>query len=172
MHNTQLKSLVKGKNLEFKKYYLINLNWINEYEKYYNYDIVEKELKNNQIIKNIKPDDKVLFNEKKVLLLIKNLPVDINLNININEKKNEYINDNQREPNIDSYFYENDKYLMFYNKFQLINEEMYDIIFGDIRYSVLNQLKNNCVQCIFYEGIIMIELSQYVTVINSYIIEV
>ena len=171
-HNVQLRLLIGSKIFEFKKYYLISEDWLNRYKNYFIYDNIAQQLQNNQIVKNLKPDDKDLFNEKKLVLLIKSLPIDINIELNKKEKLKEYVNNIQVEPNIDAYTYDYNKYLMYYNKFQIISLEMYDLIFDDVRHSRLNQLKNNFVNCIFYENIIIIELSKYINENDKYILEV
>ena len=174
LYDAQLRLLINCKNFEFKQYYLINEKWIYKFKDYYKYDNIANLLQKDEIINNVKYNDKVLFSGKNIISLIKSLPIEINIELNKKEKEkiNKYVNNNQIEPNVKSYNYENDNYLKYYDNFQIISEEMYNLIFEDDKHSILNQHKNNYVKCIFHDKIIMIELSKFMNEINKYILEV
>ena len=59
-------------------------------------------------------------------MLIKSLPININIELNKKEEEKikEYINNNQVEPIIEEYMYEYNKYLIYYNNFQIFSEEI------------------------------------------------
>ena len=178
LYNEQLKKFIFSK-VEFKNYYLINEDWLNKYKSYFNYDYLKNEFKNNQVLQNIinnlkinnVVDDNILFNEKRIALSCKQLPFKINVMINQKENNilSEFINNFQIEPYLENYFYKNEKYLMFYNKFEILTETIYNLIFKQDNY---NKHKNNYVQCLFLENIIMIKLSENITNINKFVLEV
>ena len=173
LENEVLRKTIYTKDInKFRNYYLVSEEWLNEYKKFYNYPILLNEfIKSaslNDVKNNIKPDDKLSFTEKRLCRLVKELP--LNLNINLNKKKNNFINNCQEEPNYAIYQYKNDNHLLYYNNFEIISEDIYNKFFGsNLR---LNRQKNNYVKCLFYEGFIMIELSPNVSNINDYAIEI
>ena len=178
LHNEYLKNLSFSKEFQFRKYYLVNGDYLNKFKKYFNYADLKNKFKQSQllgqIINNIKLnelDDKNLYNEKKIALYFKNLSIDMNKKLN--EKENsfgsEYIKNIQIEPNINIYQYENEKFLTFYKDFEILTEKMYNIIFKEVQ---SNLHRNNYAQCFFCDNIIMINLSIDLTGINKYILEV
>ena len=176
LENKILNKTLKTKDInKFRKYYLINRAWIEEYKKINEYNIALKAFEgNNNIINEINKvidNDKLLKSEKKLCSIIKNLPKDINLYYN---KKNfNFINNASMEPIIETYQFEKNNCFRYFNFFEIISEKIYNIIFGNSQsdFMNLNKQKNNYVNCIFYEGIIMIELSKYVSGLEFYTIE-
>ena len=67
--------------MKFTNYYLINEDWLNQYKTFFNYANLDKNLENNSFVKNIvnnssiinNANENILFNVKKVVLIIKNL---------------------------------------------------------------------------------------------------
>jgi hypothetical protein len=105
------------------------------------------------------------------VLIIKNLPSNINHYYNKIENNSQVnnINNNKIEPIIEKYYYESENFLCYYNKFEIISETMYNKIFKQAQNSTQ---KNNYVECLFCDRVIMIKLSQYVSGINGFILEV
>ena len=177
MQNEILKKSIKTDDINrFRKYYLISTNWLEEYRKIYEYNNLVKEFKkNNNFIKevgNLKPNEKLSFTEKKLCHLVKSLPPNFNYDYNI--QNYEFINNISIEPYIEVYQFEKYNSLLYFDKFELISEEIYNRLFGrgkltDIN---LNKQKNNYVSSIFFESILFVELSKNVTGIEDYVIEV
>jgi len=130
---------------------------------------VKNIVNNSSIINNANKN--ILFNVKKVVLIIKNLPSNINNYYNQIENNSQinYINNNQIEPYLETYYYKSDNFLCYYNKFEIISEAMYNKIFKQVHNSLQ---KNNYAECLFYNQVIMIKLSQYISGINRFILEV
>ena len=179
LYSYHLKRLISQKELKFSNYYLINEDWLNQYKIFFNYSNLKKNLENSLFIKDIinnsyninNTNENNLLNEKKIVLIIKKLPSDINNIYNQIENNSQvnYINNNQIEPFIETYYYKNDNFLCYFNKFEIISETMYNKIFRQIQN---NQQKNNYVECLFYNQVIMIKLSKYISGINEFILEV
>ena len=179
LYSYHLRRIISQNKLKFKNYYLINEDWLKQYKIFFNYANLYKNLEKSPFLKNIvnnscnvnNYNDINLLNEKKIVLIIKNLPSDINNYYNQieNNSKVNYINKNQIEPYIGKYYYKSDNFLCYFNKFEIINNTMYNKIFGQSQNS---QQKNNYVQCLFYDQVIMIKLPQNVSGINKFILEV
>ena len=181
LYYVQLKISLKQNKIEFKYYYLVNEESLkkfkNKYE--YKYDFIEKQLNNsspsNQIVNSIKSNKNYKdtnIDEKKLTLIIKSIPIDINIKFNLqdnNNDRNSFVNNEQIEPLINTYNYEYNKTLFYYNNFEIISESMYNKIF---KKDENNHQKNYYTKCLFFEKIIMVELSPYVSNINKYVLEV
>ena len=177
LENKILNKTLMTKDINnFRKYYLIDRTWIEQYKNINEYNNLIKALKGNKLVINeinqIIDNDKLLITEKKLCSIIKNLPKDIN--VNYNKKNFNFINNASIEPIIETYQFEANNFFEYFNSFVIISEKIYNKIFGNSQSDLmnLNKQKNNYVNCIFYEGIIMIELSKYVTGIEDYVIEV
>ena len=176
LENEILKKTIKTKNInKFRKYYLINANWLNQFKKLYEFDKLVKEVSKCpsiiNMVKNFKGEEKISFSEKTLCSLIKSLPSDIN--VSYNKKQFEFINNISIEPNNEIYQFQKNNSLYYFNNFEIISGEIYNRIFGNSHYNDidLNQQKNNYVNCIFYENWVMMELSFYASRIKDYVIE-
>ena len=177
LENEILKKAITTKNInKFRKYYLINADWLKKFKKIYGYDdLINNFSKSSLIInmvKDFKGEEKLFLSEKKLCSLIKSLPE--NININYNKRQFEFINNISIEPNNEIYQFQKDNRLVYFNNFEIISEQIYNRIFGNSHSNDinLNQQKNNFVNCIFFEKLIMIELSNYASGIKDYVIEV
>ena len=176
LENEILKRTLKTNNInKCRKYYLINTNWLKEFKNIYGYNNLLNEFAKCgpllEMVKNLKGDEKLSITEKQLCFLIKSLPLDINMNYN--KMQFDFIKNAQIEPNSELYQFQNNNFLNYYNNFEIISEQIYNRIFGNSQSNDinLNQQKNNYVNCIFFEDIIMIELSRYVSGIEDYVIE-
>ena len=176
LENENLKRILKTNNInKFRKYYLINTNWLKEFKNTYGYNNLLNEFTKCpslvEMVKNLKGDEKLSITEKRLCFLIKSLP--LNININYNKTHFDFIKNAQIEPSSELYQFQNNNFLNYYNNFEIISEEIYNRIFGNSQSKDINldQQKNNYVNCIFFEDIIMIELSRYVSGIEDYVIE-
>jgi len=85
------------------------------------------------------------LNDKKISLIIKNLPEEINVNYNkklFNIKKKEY----RETPNLIPFNYEsNDSSdgLFYYNNFEIVDKSIYDLLFGINSYSSFQKIIEN-----------------------------
>ena len=123
LYNQYLRALISQKELKFTNYYLINEDWLNQYKIFFNYTNLNKNLENNSFVKNIvnnssninNANENILFNVKKVVLIIKNLPSDINNYYNQIENNSQvnYINNNKIEPYLETYYYKSDNFLYY-----------------------------------------------------------
>ena len=177
LENEILKKAITTKNInKFRKYYLINADWLKKFKKIYGFEaLIDNFSKSSLIInmvKDFKGEEKLSLSEKKLCSLIKSLPE--NININYNKRQFEFINNISKEPNNEIYQFQKDNRLVYFNNFEIISEQIYNRIFGNSHSNDinLNQQKNNFVNCIFFEKIIMIELSNYASGIKDYVIEV
>ena len=173
----QLKNNFNSNKIKEGYYYLINEDLINSYKEYFDYSKLENEIKNNKdgnlsnIVKSLNNndfEDEILINDKKIILLIKNLSFDVNnYNEEINKKYKEYINKEQDKPKLEA-FNDNNFNLLYYNNFELINSKIYSLL---KLYTVGE--KNNLAYCYFVKKkFILIELSNKINTTNKYIIEV
>jgi hypothetical protein len=176
LDNEILKRTLKTNNInKCRKYYLINTNWLKEFKNIYGYNNLLNEFAKCgpllEMVKNLKGDEKLSITEKQLCFLIKSLPLDINMNYN--KMQFDFIKNAQIEPSSELYQFQNNNFLNYYNNFEIISEQIYNRIFGNSQSNDinLNQQKNNYVNCIFFEDIIMIELSRYVSGIEDYVIE-
>jgi ubiquitin C-terminal hydrolase len=173
LYNKQLINL-KSNELKFVNYFLVNEDYLLFYKKYFNYNYLKEEImKNNSnlILNNIRIDkfDNDLLVSKKIIVFIKNSLFNLNVNLNEKQNTNDYINNKQIEPDLPFYYYQNNNFLMYYSNFEILNETIYNLIF---KKDESNKQKNNYIQCLFLNNIIMIKLSQNITGINQYVIEV
>ena len=115
-------------------YYLINKKLMKIYKDYYDYLNLEKELEQNNIVKQLVKNlnnnnnvinDKNFFNQKKGILIIKNLSTK-----KINNENQINTNNEEEEPKFEVL---NNMNIMYYNEFELINENVYNLLFGNIK---------------------------------------
>ena len=159
--NLFLKEKIKENNIFEKYYYLFNIEYLDEYERIFKYQLVKEELKtisplNSFIDKKIKETD--TLTERNIITLINNFR-----NNEINKTLNESRNHNiikQDEPNLNQIKFrnnnQNSSLIYYYDKLKLINSKIYKSILSEENYQ-----KNNYSKCIFVEGMIMIKLSEY-----------
>jgi hypothetical protein len=137
---------------EFKEYFLINKNWINKYKKYYNYEELSKELQNNSLflnvlnsLKNNSNDEKTNLSDKKLALIIKNIPEKIIKDFNEKDKNfekyretDDFKNEDKSIPLEVLHYYENGEQngLLFFNNFEIINAQLYNILFAPMEMKV------------------------------------
>ena len=176
LEEENLKKTIMTKEInKFRKYYLINTDWLKKYKNIYGYQTLVNDFKNckpiSEKISNLKGDEKLSFTEKELCFLIKNL--DPNININFNKMNNDFINNFSIEPNNELFKFQANNSFTYFNNFEIISEEIYNRIFGISKSNGidLNKQKNNYVNIIFYEKIFMIELTKYVSGLKDYVIE-
>ena len=143
-------------DLMFNDYYLVNINFLSEYKKYYHYDQIKRELNNirdkGKLIYNIYID--ILNNNNKIninklfYLFVKALNPDIN--IKFNTIKNEILNKNNINPEITEIDYydcisKEKKQLRIENNFQLVNKNIISFFIdenklpkNEITYNIIN----------------------------------
>ena len=112
-------------------YLLINSDFFRKYKEYYEYPSLENFLSNNniaqQIVKNIKENNDYILNDKILTLIIKNLPNNINQKFIEKSKYKPKIGNISEEPTIKGI---PNSELFYYDEFELINEELYYLIFN------------------------------------------
>ena len=166
------KLYLKDKKLSIEKYYLINKDYLKEIKNVYNFNIINKILIENNIIEN---DDNYI---KKLLSIVKKLSNEDLHKIRKNNKVNIKFS---IEPNITTfnYFNKTKKYVMLYNNFELIQDNIVQKI------NIIKGNKNNdyILESIITEGKIILNYNNnlnkdvYVSVIgilndeNIFIIE-
>ena len=160
--HAQLKNLLNSNEFLARKFLIFDKKYIQKIKEIFDYDSLEKELKNNDNVKQImnvletkNNNENIFLDDKKVSLIIRNLPEGINTNYNkkkFNNKKIEY----QEEPNLIPY--DNDKF--YYINFELVDKSIYNLLFGlNINSSYLYEKKENFLECIFIEKYILINIS-------------
>ena len=173
--NEQLKAMIKiyfskvliknkldDKELLEGKYFIIDTKYMQKIKELFDYNNLEKELNNNAITKQVmnlleKSNSKIennILNEKKISLIIKCLPDEINTNYNKREFNNKI--ECQEVPNLISF---NNGNLFYYNNFEIVDKSIYDLLFKLNSSSSLYEEKNNYFQCIFIEKYILINIS-------------
>ena len=156
-------------NKIFKKYYLINENWINKFKEKINYDKTKEAIKKNEnannllesmskIITDNKDENKNLL-IKQIYLLIENIP---ETNKMYNDIEKEFSNENlTEEPDFERFPLVEEE-IPFYNNFYLIEkntfEQIYDI---EERYSKEMENKNNYCECDYSQELIFIKLKNH-----------
>ena len=176
----QIKSKTKKSDVTKEKYYLINNKYIEKYKKFYDYSTLENELNQNKIIlgtikgleKNYK-NDKNVINDKKIILIIKHLPKNINSYYNQNKKFNLKCKIDEPEvPQYEGYNTGTEEIdcLIYYNDFTLISKSIYNSIYGYEKYSYISSDNENLCECYFINNYILINLSKN-NRINKYILE-
>jgi len=163
---TQLKNKLNSDKFVIENFLILDKNYIQKIKELLNYNNLEKELNNNIIAKkfmNLLEKDnnnKIrhdILDDKKISLIIKNLPDEININYNknpINNIKIEY----QEIPNLIPF--NNDDILFYYNNFEIVDKQIYDELFRFNSNSSLYKEKDNCIECIFIEKYILINISK------------
>ena len=161
-----LKSNFKNGQLKKEYYYLINTKFIHQYQNFYDYQNLKKELNVNTIVsqtvkflndKNNKDNENDLLNKKKIALIIKYLPVETN--INFNEKNVKLLNksfDCSSMPNLDLLNL-GDSQLFYYADFILLDESIFNSLFNSDKNK---EQKENYCQCFFIEKYILINISK------------
>ena len=112
LHYQKLKERKNGK--KFNEYYIVNKKWIQNYELYYDFDSLSKEIEKNNVnqdiinnLTNKDDDDDKFISDKSVYLLFKNLPQKIK-SLLIEKEKNfykDYENSETKIPQIASLNY-------------------------------------------------------------------
>ena len=166
-------SAKKDKNKDFKGYYIINKDWIQEYKNYYNFDMICSELDKipqvQQVFNSLNDNEKIgnLITDKKLTLMIKALPKYIIENFNESELyfKTKFNNTNKKLPQITGFEYydnNNKEQSLFYSyDFEIISEEIYEYLFKyldmninsvsdrEIRNFLLSDENEGKVDCLF-----------------------
>ena len=157
-----IKNKLDDKELLEGKYFIIDTKYMMKIKELFDYNNLEKELNNNAITKQVmnlleKSNSKIennILNEKKISLIIKCLPDEINTNYNKREFNNKI--ECQEVPNLISF---NNGNLFYYNNFEIVDKSIYDLLFKLNSSSSLYEEKNNYFQCIFIEKYILINIS-------------
>ena len=133
-------SLGKKSNLINKKYFLINEEFMRKYKEYYEYENIIKLFNNdalfNQVLDNINKGNNNwndILGDKTINLIIKNLPFDINKKFIEKSKigfKPNYIKEEPKIKNLQN------SEIFYYDEFELIDEELYDILFQPKEYLI------------------------------------
>ena len=143
--------LIKKENIFINDYYLVNSNFLKEYENYYSYSIVKKELntmKNHPIIIN-NIFNELLNNNKKIdttklfYSLVKFLNPDLNIKFN-NLKKEIKLNEKDIKPfkiklNFYDYIYLSNEIIKIDTDFELIHKNILGFFFD------INNLERNLI---------------------------
>ena len=162
-NHVQLKNKLNSKELLEEKYLIFDIKYIQKIKEFFDYNKLEKELNNNIIAKqyleafekNNKANEYNILDDKKISLIIKNLPEEINTNY-YKKKFNFEIIGCQDIPNLITLKYED---LSYYNNFELVDKSIFDILLGQNNYSSLYEEKYNYLECIFIEKYILINIS-------------
>ena len=171
-NKAQLKYKLNSKELMKGNYLLFDIKYMKKIKELFDYNNLEKELNNNVIAKQImnlleKNNGKIghnILDEKKISLIIKYLPDEINKNFNKKEFNNKI--ECQEIPNLIPF---NNCGLFYYNNFEIVEKSIYDSLFKLNNNSSLYEEKDNYLQCIFIEKYILINISKNN---NKYILEV
>ena len=161
-----IKYNINQKNHLVQHYYLLNSEYIEEYENIYYYNDVIKELNkikqfNNFIENNIKKSENL--KERNIIIFINSFQnKDINKKLNENNNQG---NTKQVQPNL-KYIESNNNSFFYYDRFKLINSKIYTSIFSEE-----DTKKNNYSKCIFVDGIIIIKLSENLNNNNNFTYE-
>ena len=168
LNQFKLKAKFKMNYIKPIKFYLTNKKHLEEYKNFFDYSILENQLKQKviitQILKSFENNynkEENLINDKKIILIIKYLPPEINSNYNENEKYklDKYKNNEQELPLLQTYNFGSD-YLFYYNDFSLINESIYNLIYGINKFSQITNEKENYCSCFFINNHILIDISK------------
>ena len=158
-------SLGKKSNLIDKKYFLINEEFMRKYKEYYEYENIIKLFNNdalfNQVLDNINKGNNNwndILSDKTINLIIKNLPFDINKKFKEKSKigfKPNYI---KEEPKIK---HVQNSEIFYYDEFELIDEELYDILFQPKEYLIYKT-------CYFINEFIYLQIPQNLNIKSKY----
>ena len=171
--HVQLKNKLNSKKITIEKYLIFDIKYIQKIKEFFDYNRLETELNNNVIVKQSmdafeKNNNKIehnILDDKKISLIIKHLPVEINTNY-YKKKFNNKIIGCQEIPNLIPF---NNGNLFYYNNFEIVDKSIYDLLLGLNNCSSLYEEKENYLECIFIEKYILTNISN----INSkYILEV
>jgi ubiquitin C-terminal hydrolase len=151
-----------------KSYYLVNSEFMNRIKEHYDFSIFSKDFQQNnlfhQIGKNISDAPtkmKDILSDKMITLIIKQSPLYINQNFNSKGKVN--LNGLQDDPKLSI---DPNKTLYFYDEFELIDYEMYLLLFKSHNNNGISR------ECNFIDGYIYFKLPGNLNKTNnSYIIE-
>ena len=153
-NRAQLKNKLNSNSLVIGNYLLIDIKYIQKIKEFFDYSILEKELNNNEIAKQSmdlleksNKNEHNILNDKKISIIIKNLPEEINTNYNnkqFNNKEIEY----KEMPNLIPF---NSTKLFYYDNFEIIDIISYSELFWQsINFSLIKE-KENYLECIFIE---------------------
>ena len=109
-------------------------------------------------------NDSNILSDKRISIIIKQLPEEINTNFNKKEFNNKI--ECEEIPNLIPF--NNDDKLFYYNNFEIVDKSIYDLLLGHNINSSLYEEKDNYLECIFIEKYILINISN---VNSKYIIE-
>ena len=166
--NEYLKSLSKYNGIHKCNYYLLNTEYIEEYEKIYQYNFLQNKFKKNKNIKEF-IENKIRKNEFNGTLTEKQITIFIlsssiqKINEELNKKDFEKVF-KQDEPNLLELKFkqgQNVESLFYYDKLRIINKKIYISLFIED-----NNQKNNYAKCFFIERIVIIKLSEYLNEIK------
>jgi len=171
--HAQLKNKLKSNELLFGKYLIYDIKYIQKIKEFFEYNYLEKELSNNIIAKQVmnslgknnNKNDNNNLNDKRISLIIKNLPENLNTNYNKKQFNNKIIKC-QEIPNLIPI---NNSNLFYYNNFEIVDILFNDLLFGQKNNLSQNEEKENYLECIFIEKYILINVSN---TNNEYILEV
>ena len=161
-----LRSITLSQTKKF--YYLVNSEYMNKFKEHYDFSIFNKDYQKNNMFtvigKNIKENPtkfKDILNDKAITLIIKSFPLYINQNFNLKGKAK--LNDIQDIPKI---IIDQNKIIYFYDEFELIDNEIYFLLFKNHNNNGIAR------ECNFIDGYIYFKLPGNLNMANkSYIIE-
>ena len=171
-NHAQLKNKLNSKELLKEKYLIFDIKYIQKIKEFFDYNKLEKELNNNIIVKqfmntlekNNTKNEHYILDDKKISLIIKHLPEEINENY-YKKKFNKQIIEFEEIPNLIPF---NNGNLFYYNNFELVDKSINDLLLGLNNDISLYEEKDNYLECIFIEKYILINISN---VNSKYIIE-
>ena len=191
----QLGQKFDNNNIEFKKYYIVNEEWIQEYKNYFNFNKLSEELEKINEIQDISKNcnfNNINFNntitDKELSSIIKKLPIKIikDFNQKENEINDKYKNKKNKAPNLMEVDYQKNKNLFYFYNFEIIHPNLYDDLFlmlelnintisirdGDTESFMMDELTPvEFGECIFDKNKILVKLESN-TEDNKIIIEV
>ena len=163
--NEFLQFMKNSKTAFNQKFYLINTEYLDLYEKTYEFNDIHKILVKNSSMKifvnNLNKNITSSLTERQITIFTKSL---VDKNKNLNKKGFQRIS-SQDEPNLIElqFNYNNNSVdsLYYYNDFKIIDSKIYDLIFLEG-----NNQKNNYTKCFFVDGLLIIRISEYLNKIK------
>ena len=153
-----LKEKFRDKKIINENFYILNKKYVQKIKDFYDYSNLEIELNKNKIVLetinaiSLKTDDNEqnFLNKKKLALIIKSLPPEINKNFNKKQKKlKEFLNNENTIANLGGINI-GSSYLFYFTDFIIINKSIYDSLLIP---------EDNYNECIFINNKILINVS-------------
>jgi hypothetical protein len=186
MNYQQLIKKTNSNNNKFRKYYIVNKNWIKKYKAYYNYDMISAEMDKSPFIQNtmnnlLNDYENNIYNIKDKLIILMKNQIHKKYITDFEERdKNfkNFKNEEQKGPNMSQITYDYNRTLFYYDDFEIISEEIYDYIFNVDKRNQYNYNNQNSdinmakkVECLIDKSYILIYFLEP-NEENKYILEI